>query len=40
MYLMDPRGQFVDYYGSRATPIADVVSGISKRMRNYIRLHG
>jgi len=40
MYLMDPRGQFVDYYGSRATPITDVVSGISKRMSNYIRLHG
>jgi len=40
MYLMDPRGHFVDYYGSRSTPTTDVVSGITKRMKNYMRLHG
>jgi len=40
MYLMDPRGQFVDYYGSRGTAVEEIAAGITKRMKNYKRLHG
>jgi len=40
MYLMDPNGNFVDYYGSRSTSVDTIVESISKRMNNFLRLHG
>ncbi|XP_076820497.1 protein SCO2 homolog, mitochondrial-like [Clavelina lepadiformis] len=40
MYLMNPKGNFVDYYGSRSVPTEKIVSGIKKNMKNYKRLHG
>ncbi|XP_039269517.2 protein SCO2 homolog, mitochondrial-like [Styela clava] len=40
MYLMNPAGNFVDYYGSRGVATPDIVSGIKKNMKNYKRLHG
>lgn len=40
MYLMSPQGKFVDYYGSRSVPTQDIVSGITRNMKNYKRLHG
>ena len=40
MYLINPKGNFVDYYGSRSTPIHKIVTGIKKNMENYKRLHG
>lgn len=40
MYLMNPKGNFVDYYGSRSVATQDIVDGITKNMKNYKRLHG
>jgi len=40
MYLMNPKGNFVDYYGSRSVSTQDIVDGITKNMKNYKRLHG
>jgi len=40
MYLMNPRGDFVDFYGSRSKGTAEVCNGITRRMNNFIRLHG
>lgn len=40
MYLMSPKGMFVDYYGSRGTPNSEIVESIRKNMKNYARLHG
>uniref|UniRef100_H2YE39 Thioredoxin domain-containing protein n=1 Tax=Ciona savignyi TaxID=51511 RepID=H2YE39_CIOSA len=40
MYLMNPKGNFVDYYGSRSVATNDIYSGIKRNMQNYARLHG
>lgn len=40
MYLMNPQGNFVDYYGSRGVPTAKIVESITQNMKNYRRLHG
>nr|XP_009858935.1 protein SCO2 homolog, mitochondrial [Ciona intestinalis] len=39
MYLMNPKGNFVDYYGSRSVAIQDIYNGIKRNMENYERLH-
>lgn len=40
MYLMNPKGLFVDYYGSRVTPKHEIVNSIKRNMKNYAKLHG
>lgn len=40
MYLMNPRGNFVDYYGSRGVPTEKIVESIRENMKNYKRFHG
>nr|CAB3265899.1 protein SCO2 homolog, mitochondrial [Phallusia mammillata] len=40
MYLMNPQGNFVDYYGSRSVEKESIASGIKKNMLNYRKLHG
>lgn len=38
MYLLNPDGDFVDYYGQNKTA-EDIVSGIGVHMQKYIMLH-
>lgn len=40
MYLMNPQGNFVDYYGSRGVPTEKIVESIKLNMKNFKRFHG